>query len=388
MQWEGILFFVGMVVAALLIMVGFMKLVMWLVYLVQDKLRRNRMGKAREPSLDRARAKDLDELIAHLFRHLDAPGRTFVLPRQAQFLIEQNRSRLEMEQGIQLLMEAVLRHMGLNPKEVQLQVVHSVFDSFDARGAGRAGTFQQTSYQSREIEVIVKSDYSFWNIAAIICHECAHYFAGYRRIELPEAQKNEELTDLLTLFCGFGGVMLQGYAPRSKTRPAMNGQFRVQNTSIGYLPLDELRYCLQKIKAENRQAQSQREAWRAEREREQAREAERQRELADQRIPMNKALELAEQLLDGLLSISRAAVGVPPATVPQEDLEVLQQIYMTIERGELPPVLERHRKNSRELRDADAIQAETEALNRLCEKLSYWNSVLSRIAAAHAQERH
>ncbi|MCL2057725.1 MAG: hypothetical protein FWH01_01515, partial [Oscillospiraceae bacterium] len=117
---------------------------------------------------------------------------------------------------------------------------HTPLDSVQS-GFGRAGQYRQLTHDTGEIELLLRSDFDTWAVAAILVHECAHHWLVINALHAAatNAPEIECRTDIATVYTGFGRVMKKGYA--EKTVRAKTGVFSgiLQNYMwsyrIGYL---------------------------------------------------------------------------------------------------------------------------------------------------------
>ncbi len=194
---------------------------------------------------DKYRMASLKEHVTYLYRILGTRGSHFKCPPELQSAI---RHRNNLEYNLRRLMREILDHMGLSIEGPELHIVYSNFDSFSRDGT--AGRFETGGGRRSEIEIFLKKDYSFWNTAAVLCHECAHYFMNLRNIRLQDPAEQEELTDITAVFLGFGKILRRGYEQRSRSKPMGFNQKLIQQTRLGYLSADEIGYV--QVSLENR----------------------------------------------------------------------------------------------------------------------------------------
>lgn len=78
-------------------------------------------------------------------------------------------------------------------------------------------------------------------VAATLCHEICHKWLQVHGISSCIKQDNEILTDITTVFLGFGKIMLNG-CEGGITRFESDGSTRTENTKVGYLSRDQLAF--------------------------------------------------------------------------------------------------------------------------------------------------
>ncbi len=75
---------------------------------------------------------------------------------------------------------------------------------------------------------------------AIIAHEMAHFALAEKNLRLADKQKNEELTDALTVLAGFGPIVLQAYYTEINVRNERSEGYAI--FGLGYLHPSALAY--------------------------------------------------------------------------------------------------------------------------------------------------
>lgn len=73
-------------------------------------------------------------------------------------------------------------------------------------------------------------------LAAILCHELAHFILDHNGFNRPDLLENEKLTDLFVFKCGQGLIYLQGVVDFIE----INGQ--LEKNKLGYMSLEEMAY--------------------------------------------------------------------------------------------------------------------------------------------------
>lgn len=80
-----------------------------------------------------------------------------------------------------------------------------------ARQADKVGGHIELNAANNAVFVEIDTEYELQeSVLAILAHELAHKYLHRRGISLPVTQDNEELTDLATIFMGFGSLSLNG----------------------------------------------------------------------------------------------------------------------------------------------------------------------------------
>ena len=159
-----------------------------------------------------------------LTEKLGAPFPDFVMPKEDMQFFKEN---FKEETGIQRLILKIFGHIYMPITEytvvVTLQGKNTREDTFvvdeDGTAAravpndGSTGNYGRTAKGRARIQIDINEHYTPETVFAITCHECMHHYLGNRHISLPDKNENEVLTDVATIFFGFGGYMAEGYRP-------------------------------------------------------------------------------------------------------------------------------------------------------------------------------
>ena len=78
-----------------------------------------------------------------------------------------------------------------------------------------AGLYKVRGYDHGEILIVNDRTFYLIHFLAILAHEVTHNYLYHHQITTPEEIDSEELTDLATIYLGFGSVILHGYEPSS-----------------------------------------------------------------------------------------------------------------------------------------------------------------------------
>lgn len=261
------------------------------------------------------------------------------------------------EEAIEMLLRKILKHLHLDPSGVELYIVHSVFARGDRRGAGRAGTYQTVGSQKSEIEIIVKQGYTFWNIAAILCHECTHYYAEQKNLRMNDTSENEILTDILTVFLGFGRIMIKGY----------------EDNDIGYLKSADIAYLKRNIHRLWRR--SQRAAENAKHAQTTAKESKAGNDLENARKSVRAVLLKAEEKYTCVLKLSQAFAETRMQKVTG-DWQAIQEMYLAIETNEIPAHIARISQAECKAEDISDLITAKEDAKSIERRLEKWRRML------------
>lgn len=78
-----------------------------------------------------------------------------------------------------------------------------------------AGLYKVRGYDHGEILIVNDRTFHLIHFLAVLAHEVTHNYLYHHQISAPKEIDSEELTDLATIFLGFGSIILHGYEPSS-----------------------------------------------------------------------------------------------------------------------------------------------------------------------------
>ena len=78
-----------------------------------------------------------------------------------------------------------------------------------------AGLYKVRGYDHGEILIVNDKTFYLIHFLSVLAHEVTHNYLYQHKITTPEKIDSEELTDLATIFLGFGSIILHGYEPSS-----------------------------------------------------------------------------------------------------------------------------------------------------------------------------
>ncbi|HUU11900.1 MAG TPA: hypothetical protein VM431_15350 [Phycisphaerae bacterium] len=93
-------------------------------------------------------------------------------------------------------------------------------------------------FRSR-IHLALENMHSPFILGGILAHELTHHYMAGRGIALPDAQQNERLTDVASVYIGLGKLTLNGYEPMTWAVPRGDGLVRY-TYRVGYLESADL----------------------------------------------------------------------------------------------------------------------------------------------------
>lgn len=78
-----------------------------------------------------------------------------------------------------------------------------------------AGLYKVRGYDHGEITIVNDRTFYLIHFLSVLAHEVTHNYLYHHQVTAPEEIGSEELTDLATIFLGFGSTILHGYEPSS-----------------------------------------------------------------------------------------------------------------------------------------------------------------------------
>src|SRR5690554_3971065 len=75
------------------------------------------------------------------------------------------------------------------------------------------GIFLYDYYGKHNIKVNFELIHNSYSLAAVLAHELTHYYLFKENLQKEGKENNEKLTDLMSVYLGFGKIMLNGYEP-------------------------------------------------------------------------------------------------------------------------------------------------------------------------------
>jgi hypothetical protein len=149
--------------------------------------------------------------------------------------------------GAYRLSRRLLVYAGLDDRDIDLLVFRTTADDV-YRGADgssypegpehAAATYRGTSDEAHHFGIEVRQLLEDETLAAAMCHEVSHAFRAAQGLVVTTSAIEEQLTDLTTVYLGFGLLTLNG-AYRYRTRRLVAGHEWKQST-LGYLGAGDL----------------------------------------------------------------------------------------------------------------------------------------------------
>ncbi len=153
----------------------------------------------------------LDELIMFLHSKINNVGKPYMISPE---LKEEMKSDLDNEKVLTEVAKDIIAHCKLNASSLRVKV-----ENLSPNTAGQ--------YSNSLIIINHLENTGYAKTMAVLIHECMHHFLRSRGIILQDTIGNEYLTDIATLYMGFGdyinkGYVMAGYIKRHEIRYIKN----------------------------------------------------------------------------------------------------------------------------------------------------------------------
>jgi predicted RNA-binding Zn-ribbon protein involved in translation (DUF1610 family) len=96
-----------------------------------------------------------------------------------------------------------------------------------------AGLYKVRGYDHGEITIVNDRTFYLIHFLSVLAHEVTHNYLYHHQVTAPEEIDSEELTDLATIFLGFGSTILHGYEPSSAI-----------SCKLGYIDVSTIRHAI------------------------------------------------------------------------------------------------------------------------------------------------
>ena len=149
------------------------------------------------------------------------------------------------ERTLKKLFYSITEHLGITNEGVELEV-----KNISSRTQkSYAGLYHEgINTAEKKIILLIKPDYSFETVLSILIHESMHYFLFTNGIKLEDNTKNEYLTDIATIYLGFGKYMLEGYKTSKKIVFLDEYKRTTSSYKVGYLNYSDVKYTKKQIR--------------------------------------------------------------------------------------------------------------------------------------------
>ena len=188
----------------------------------------------------------IDSCIEFLKDNLDKIGYVY----KGEFIIPDNIKRKLIyskysERAIKDLFKLITEHMGITNQGVEI-IVKNVSSRANNSYAGLYDEGDETT--AKKIIVLVEPDFSYETVLSILIHESTHYFLLSNEIRVDDRETNEYLTDIATIYLGFGKYMLDGYKQKKKLVYMDEINRTTSEYKVGYINYSDVKYVIKSLK--------------------------------------------------------------------------------------------------------------------------------------------
>ncbi len=195
-----------------------------------------------------------NELIKQRINFLDKKLKEIGYIYKGEFKVPKNLKREIIysrysERTLRKLFSKITEHMGITENGVDFEITNKVHRDGRENDKTFTGLYEEEKEtNNKKISVFIYSDYTYEMVLSILIHESTHYFLLSNGIRLEDNRENEYLTDIATVYFGFGKYMIEGYKQNKKI--LYEGEFKRVTTSekIGYLNYRDIKYIMKKLK--------------------------------------------------------------------------------------------------------------------------------------------
>ncbi len=152
------------------------------------------------------------------------------------------------EKSLKKMFTHITEHMGITDDGVELEV-RMVSSKIKRAYVGLYNEGNKTS--NKKISVFVNTDYSYETVLSILIHESTHYFLLTNGIKVKDRKMNEYLTDIATIYLGFGKYILEGYKQKKKLVYVSEYKRTTSSHKVGYINYSDVKYIIKRIKNKN-----------------------------------------------------------------------------------------------------------------------------------------
>ena len=252
----------------------------------------------------------------------------------------------------------ILKFLEL-PASVRLRIDYG---NDSEAGKSQAGSYSRNAFD-REITVKIQPFYGPANVLAIMCHEAAHYFMEYNRLNWNDTYLNEQRTDIVANLTGFSKIMREGYREIKSYETSFEPSFifitiKTKTTThrIGYIDVKDcadigrfLAYFRKNLSARQ--------------------EAKIQFDSLKQKT--SEYIETAKTLAQQLEYVSVPDIK---ALTPEHVMKI-QQVLAEKESRNIHAEILKHEETLKRVTDLEQMQKSHQEISRLCGELVSWASI-------------
>lgn len=172
---------------------------------------------------------------------------------KGEFIIPDNIKRKLIyskysERAIKDLFKLITDHIGITNQGVEI-IVKNVSSKANNSYAGLYDEGDETT--EKKIIVLVEPDFSYETVISILIHESTHYFLLSNGIRVDDRETNEYLTDIATIYLGFGKYILDGYKQKKKLVYMDEINRTTSEYKVGYINYSDIKYVIKRLKKYN-----------------------------------------------------------------------------------------------------------------------------------------
>ena len=188
----------------------------------------------------------IDEGIEFLDEYLNKIGYTY----KGEFIVPDNIKRKLIyskfsERSIRELFTIITKHMGITEQGVDFEVRNVSSRTYRTY----TGVYDEgNEVTEKKITILITPDYSYETVLSILIHETTHYFLLSNGIRLKDRNLNEYITDIATVYLGFGKYMLEGYKQSKKIVYISELKRATSEYKVGYINYSDVKYIMRKLK--------------------------------------------------------------------------------------------------------------------------------------------
>lgn len=188
-----------------------------------------------------------NKIIKEYLDYADKRIKSINFKRKSQFIIDENLyrqlkySRCDYKYLNKLLLD-ILEYLDFNKNDVTFDVVPHISSKYlnDAAGV----YFENTKH----IKLYINNVDPVETVIATLIHEITHYFLLSQDIKIKDRKENEILTDITTIYLGFGKLMFEGYKHYGKIVYINENTRGIDKRKVGYICYGDIKYAMKLLK--------------------------------------------------------------------------------------------------------------------------------------------
>lgn len=188
-----------------------------------------------------------NKTIIQYLDYIDTKLKSITYHRKSQFIINENLyrqlrySRCDYKYLSKLLSE-ILEYLNLDKNNLTFEVVPHISSKYITNAAGLY--FEDTKH----IKLYINNADLVETVIATLIHEVTHYFLLSQNIRIEDRKQNEILTDITTIYLGFGKLMFEGYKHYGKIIYINENTRGIDKRKVGYLYYGDIKYAMKILK--------------------------------------------------------------------------------------------------------------------------------------------